>query len=132
GEAFSGGFVYPGHEEERELTYTFRPAGIRNFQLSLTGPTPVDQTLFLANVRRYYFDDFVYGNRVFLPTGEFGDFEDVPLGQTREWSGVGKVTNRSLKNVDVSYQGIFNVLDGKRKDWLWRYLPDGESNQHTY
>jgi outer membrane receptor protein involved in Fe transport len=132
GEAFSGGFVYPGHDVERQLDYAFRPTGIRNFQVSTTGPTPQKQTLFLASLQRYYFDDFVYGNRVFQTDGSFGDGTEVPLGQTREWSGVAKVSNSSIKNVEASYQAIFNTIDGQRTDYLYRYDPDGLSKQHTY
>jgi len=132
GEAFSGGFVYPGHAEERNLEYAFRPTGVRNFQLSLTGPTPQKQTLFLANLQRYYFDDFVYGNRVFNPDGTFGDDTEVPLGQTRQWSGVAKISNSSIHNVEASYQAIFNTIDGQRTDYLFRFDPDGLSKQHTY
>jgi len=132
GEAYSGGFVYPGHAEERQLVYNFRPTGVRNFQFSLTGPTPQKQTLFLANVQRYYFDDFVYGNRVFNTDGTPGDNTEVPLGQTRQWSGVGKLSNTSIKNVEMSYQAIFNTIDGQRTDYLFRYDPDGLSKQHTY
>ena len=133
GEGYSGGFFYPGRDEARRLSpFAFRPAGVRNFQASLTGPTPLKETLFLANLRRYYQDDFVYGRRFVLPDGRLGDGAEVPLGTSREWSGVGKVTNRTLKNVDLSYQAIFNVLDGRRTDWLFRFDPDGESKQHTY
>src|SRR5262249_30175197 len=87
---------------------------------------------FLANLQRYYFDDFVYGNRVFNTDGTPGDNTEVPLGQTRQWSGVGKLSNTSIKNVEMSYQAIFNTIDGQRTDYLFRYDPDGLSKQHTY
>jgi outer membrane receptor protein involved in Fe transport len=132
GEAFSGGFVYPGDAAERQVVYSFRPTGVRNFQVSTTGPTPFKQTLFLANLQRYYFDDFVYGNRIFNTDGSAGDGTEVPLGQTRQWSGVAKVSNTSIKNVEASYQAIFNTIDGQRTDYLFRYDPDGLSRQHTY
>src|SRR5262249_8566303 len=85
-----------------------------------------------ANVQRYYFDDFVYGLRAFNPDSSAGDFAEVPLGQTRQWSGVAKVSNTSIKNVEMSYQAIFNTIDGQRTDYLFRYNPDGLSKQHTY
>jgi outer membrane receptor protein involved in Fe transport len=132
GEVFSGGFVYPGDAAERQLVYQFRPTGVRNFQVSVTGPTPQKQTLFLANLQRYYFDDFVYGNRIFNTDGSKGDSADVPLGQSRQWSGVGKISNTSIKNVEMSYQAIFNTIDGQNTDYLYRYNPDGLPHQNTY
>lgn len=141
-EAFSGGFFYPEDESARRLEFNIHPVGIQNYQASASGPTGLPGTLFLASLRRYLFDDFVYGTRFFLPTDNnapridtlraSGDSKEVPLGFSREWSGVGKISNRALKDIEVSYQAIFNVLDGRRINWAFRYNPDGLSRQHTY
>lgn len=141
-ETFAGGFVYAG--ARRAVTDDkFNPVGVQNYQVGLSGPTPLARTTFLLSARRYAFDDFVYGERRFVPTGpitlfdgtnpiRFGDQQTVPLGTSREWSGVFKVSSRFLGDTELSYQGIVNLIDGRRTEWLYRLIPDGRTRQHTY
>jgi hypothetical protein len=141
-EVFTGGYVFPGEASTRHLDWTFRPSQIENFQASLSGPTPLKSTLFLLNAQRFVSNDFAYGTRLFEPTdrSDFenlqlkptGDGRTVPLGVTREWSGVGKVSTRLIPNVELSYQAIVNVIDGQRDDWAFNLLPDGRTQQHTF
>jgi outer membrane receptor protein involved in Fe transport len=145
-EAFTGGFVFPG-DPRRVIDYTLRPAGIQNYQASLTGPTGLPQTFFLVSGRRYVFNDWTYATRRFRPTDRFaivdgvkqygasGDGATVPLGYNKEWSGVLKLTNRSLSNIEIGYQAIANLVDARRSDqaaWAFHLDPDGLSKQHTY
>ncbi len=142
GEVFLGSFLYPGHEEGRLEDFQLRPTGIQNYQFSLSGPTGLPRTNFLGSLRRYVFDDYVYGTRTFLPTdrSDFanqqyspsGDGSEVPLGTSREWSGAGKVTHRPMENAELGYQAIFNEIEGTRMDWAYRLLPDGLSRQQTF
>jgi outer membrane receptor protein involved in Fe transport len=144
GEAFTGGFVYPGDAATRALPkFEMRPTAIQNYQANLSGPTPLSKTTFLLSARRWRFDDFVYGERRFVPTGpatfvdggraiRLGDEAAVPLGTSREWNGLFKVSNRKWASTEIAYQGIVNVIDGRRTNWAFRLMPDGRTKQHTY
>src|SRR5262249_29342264 len=59
-----------------------------------------------------------------------GAATEGPLGQTRQWGGVGKISNTSINNVGMSYQAVFNTIDGQRTGYRFRYEPDGVSPQH--
>src|SRR5439155_12159917 len=109
-------------------------------QITASGPTPMPKTTYLVNARRYHFDDWVHGIRLFSPfdqniqTGALrptGDREVVPLGYDREWSGLAKVTNRSLPHDEFSYQAVFNHIDARRADFAFRLVPDGMPRQRT-
>jgi len=63
-----------------------------------------------------------FENGTFVP---HGSGEAVPLGTSREWSGVAKISNRAIGNTELTYQAIFNVIDGQKQDWKFRLLPDG-------
>jgi outer membrane receptor protein involved in Fe transport len=141
-EVYGGGFVFPTGEERRVNQYEFDPLAVGSFQVGASGPVPVaSNTTFLLNARRGITDDWVHGQDVLKPTDfdrvtqglvPTGTFEEVPLGDSREWSGVGKVSNRSLQNVEFSYQAIFNVIDAHRAEWAFALMPDGRPKQHTY
>jgi outer membrane receptor protein involved in Fe transport len=156
-EAFTGAFAYSagrraapgdayfshGFEAFFPDRYTFHPAGIQNYQVNLSGPIGTPKTLYLVSGRRYTFDDYVYGTRVFRPTdrrgpdslgGRYrptGDGDRVPLGFNREWSGLAKITNRSLPGVELTYQVILNQIEARKIDYQFRFDPDGLSRQHT-
>lgn len=140
-EVYSGGWVFPGNEQ-RLTDDTVRPAAIQSYQLTLSGPVPVPATVFLLSGRRYVFDDFIRGERRFLPTdssdfatSEFvgsGDSADVALGFTREWSGVAKLTNSSFANAKLNYQATFSHSEGRRANFAFRYNPDGMTRQKTW
>lgn len=142
GEVFLGSFLYAGSEEERQQEYAFRPTGIQNYQLTLSGPTGIPRTLYLASLRYYHYDDYVYGTRTFVPTdrSDFatqtynptGDGSEVPLGTQREWSGVGKLTHRLNPGMEIGYQAIVNDIEATPTDWAFRLLPDGLSRQYTF
>jgi len=142
-EALTGGYVYS--TERRNVPPQFhqlRPTGTQNDQVSLSGPTGLPHTYFLLSGRRYSADDYLTARRWYLPTDRSdlanhifrasGEGEKVPLGYSREWSGVAKLTNRSLKSVELNYQGIFNVVNGQNANWAFRMAPDGMSKQRTF
>jgi len=143
-ETFFGGYVYPGHEEARALpAFDLRPTGIQNYQASISGPTPFENTTYLANIRHGSSDNFVYGTRLFGLTGpslglvgsspvRLGDGATVPLGTSSEWSGVAKLSTRALANTEFSYQAIVNVIDAQATKWAYRFIPDAATKQHTY
>jgi len=146
-EAFGGGFAFPGRRSARLVSDTFHPNSARNLTLTASGPTGLPQTLFLANFRRYSFDDYVTGERRFQPTptpilndaGDQigtvptpGDGAEVVLGYSDEWSGAAKITNRSSDRLRLSYQGLFNVVDSRRSSYRFRFNPDGLPKQHSW
>ncbi len=141
GELYMGGFVFPDAGGDRIITDTVRPTSIQSYQLSASGPLPLPGTVFLLSGRHYHFDDWIYGTRRFVPTDSSnfetktfdptGDGKQVPLGYSREWSGVVKLTNTALPNTRISYQALFNHIKGRRADWAFRLEPDGLSRQRT-
>ncbi len=142
GEAYLGGWLFPGRAEDRLTDDTFHPTAIQSYQLSLSGPIPLGKTTYLLSGRRYLFDDYVIGQRVFLPTdrADFenqiytptGDGEKVALGYTKEWSGLVKLTNTSLANSIFNYQAIFNQGESRRTNFAFRLNPDGLSTQESF
>lgn len=152
GEVMNGSYVYPQSGRpplldfstdgsvSAEDAYQFRPGDVQNYQLNLSGPTGLKSTTFLVSGRRGTYDDAWRGIRYFTPATavddtsvqNLGDRANVPLGFSNEWSGIAKVTNRgALKNLEVSYQALFNDIRAMRADDMFRYNPDGQSRQHT-
>jgi len=149
-EAYAGAFVFPGRAEARRLDDTIHPGAIQNFQLGLSGPTPLPDTVFLLSARRYVFDDFAWGERRFLPSDQAfvenpenpseivfrpdpsGDGEEVPLGYVREWSGVAKLTNDSLEDTRLNYQALAGWTESRAMDWAFRLNPEGLSKRRRF
>src|SRR5207249_4425791 len=104
-EVFSGGFAF-SKTDGREVSPQIDPARVRNYQVGVSGPTGLPHTTFLVNARHYDFNDFVEADRRYRPWQASdpltkalrpdGDFQELPLGYNREWSGVMKLTNRSI------------------------------------
>lgn len=142
GEAFTGGFVFPGRAELRRTEDTVRPTSIQNFHLGLSGPTRLPDTVFLLSSRRYVFDDFVWGERRFnttdaadFPTLTFdptGDGQEVAMGYNREWSGVAKLTNTTMEHTRLNYQALVGSTRSRRNDYGFRLNPDGLATQRRF
>ncbi len=148
-ELMDGGFLFAGGAR-RALEYEFNPGGTQNYQLSLSGPTGLPRTYFLLSGRRYQFDDYVMAEKRFSPWAipdsvrggnssmvykvlhPDGSGKREPLAYSREWSGVGKLTNRSLKSMEFNYQAVWNVVDARPMTWAMRLNPDGISKRHTF
>ncbi len=139
-EVYTGGFFFD--QAARGMDQSLYPTGVVNAQLNLSGPTDWGKTTYFANIRRYHFDDYVYGRRMFNPTDEndfknhvyhpTGDGKEVPLGHSYEWSGAAKLTNHDLEHVEISYQALFNSVDAQGINWNYRLNPDGESRQRSF
>lgn len=140
-EAYGGGYYFLNTNGRRVIDPRFKPAGLQNYQLTLSGPLPVPHTVYLVSGHRFTRDDFVYGERRFMPTDSIdvnanvyhptGDGAIVPLGYLREWSGLWKITNNSLHNTKLSYQFLFDVLKARQDDFRFRYNPEGLKTQST-
>jgi outer membrane receptor protein involved in Fe transport len=139
GEAMSGTYVYPSSGRPQE--YEFRPAQLQNYQASLSGPTGLPLTTFLISGRRGTTETSARATRYFTTStavdeanqtlANLGDAANLALGSNNEWSGIAKVTHRSPKNQELSYQAIFNDIQERRQDSYYIYDPDGQSRQHT-
>jgi outer membrane receptor protein involved in Fe transport len=120
----------------------FRPLAIQNYQFSLSGPTGLPKTFFLLSTRRFIDNGYIFGERRFAPTdrADFekkvftptGDGKELPLAYSKELSGVVKLTNRSLKDVQLDYQAIYNAIHSKRYNFAFRLNPDGMTAQRTF
>ena len=150
GEALGGAWVYPGspgrvNDLGKFLSgghdYEFQPGAVQNYQLTVSGPFWLPRTTYLVNARRYLFDDYLHGFRIFVPSDRrdsvgfyhpTGDGKEVVLGYTREWSGLVKVSNRSIPNVEVSYYAVVSDQKAQRASPLYLLNPDGRSTQHTF
>jgi len=140
GTAYFGSFLYPSGGT-RGLEFAFHPGSTQNYQVTLSGPAGLPQTSFLLNLRRYWFDDYLWGERMFVPTDTSnfqtqtphptGDGIEVAMGYTHEYSGLAKITNRSIGALEISYQALFNVIEGRRMSFSWRLNPDGQTTQNT-
>ena len=152
-EAYGGGFVYPGDAGARGIAVVQRPlfelydfpgfhlGAVHNLQVSMSGPTLFPFTTFLLNAHGYAFDDYIDATRrfspwkvpLFLKTDSLGgNGEQMPLGYTHEWSGVAKVTNRRIPHVQLDYQAIVDVVEGRKNNYQYHLNPDGLTKQHTH
>ncbi len=86
GEAFSGGFVFPGNGSRRERRrHQSVPPPSRTTSSQSAVRSAVPSTVYLLSGRRYMFDDYVRGIRKFVPT-DSSDFESKifhPTGDRR-------------------------------------------------
>jgi outer membrane receptor protein involved in Fe transport len=140
-EAYGGSFVFPGRDS-RLTDDELNLGGIQNYQLTVSGPTPVPKTVYLVSGRRYLYEDFVQGERKFLPTDESdfenkefyptGNGEEFPLGYSREWSGVAKLTTTAIDDVKFSYQALYNRRRSRQSNFQFRLNPDGLSKQRSF
>jgi len=140
GETYAGDFVFPS-DAARPTVDLWRPFSLNQVQGTLSGPTGLPRTNFLLSARHGQNDDYFEGRRWFEPDdrSDFqnkifrgsGDSSRVVLAYTHEWSGVAKVSNRSIPNVTASYEALWNLIDGRRGGFAWRLNPDGMAKQHT-
>ncbi len=140
-EVYAGAHLFPGNE--RRLTDDeIRPGAVQNYQLNLSGPTPLPSLTFLLSARRAVTDDYLraerrfspsdssdFENKIFLPTGDGGD---EPLGYSNEWSGAFKLSQRTSETIRTTYQAIWNAIEGRRGAYGFRFNPEGLSKQETF
>ncbi len=140
GEVYSGSYFttdtkrYPHNNK-------IRPSDIQNYQLTLSGPALLPSTTFFLSGRRYINSGYLYGIRRFLPTDKndfekrvfhpTGDGKLVPMQTQHEWSGQFKITNHLFSNIQISYQAIYNNIQGTRYNNAFRINPDGINSQKT-
>ena len=140
-ETFFSDFMFTSGDR-RKAEDKFRPLAIQSYQLSISGPTFLPRTFFLFSSRRFVDNGYIYGERRFVPTdsADFerkifeptGDNKEIPLEYSDDFSGLLKLTNKSLKNIQLEYQAIYNYIDAKRYNFAFRLNPDGMAKQETF
>jgi outer membrane receptor protein involved in Fe transport len=134
GESYAGDYFttdtrrYPNNND-------YNPAGIQNYQLSISGPAGLPQTTFFLSGRKFLNKGWLFGTRRFTPfdrndfeTMNFtptGDNKLVPMNTTDEYNGQFKLTNQSLDNLQFNYQASFNYSDRNYYNHGFRLNPDG-------
>ncbi len=156
-EMYMGDFLSPGNDstfvtnpfegtqEVALFPYIDRvdPLVLQNYQVSLSGPVPLARnTTFLLNGQRFVNEGHLMGERRFLPTDR-NDFEQrlfnpsgdgaiVPMNFSRQWSWLGKLTNRSIKNVQISYQAVGNAFERQGYNHAFRFNPEGQKTARQF
>ncbi len=136
-EAYGGGFYFPdGDRRPVADKDRVQLTGTGSAQASLSGPLPVPQTTFLLSGRRNVWEDYLKGrqlvhllNPAVTDSSANYDGRQSHLGYSREWSGLVKITNRSLPGIKVSYQAIVNQREARLTKYDWILNPDGLSRQ---
>ena len=146
---------FDGQEQVAEVAFLpyigeIDPLTIQNYQFSLSGPMPLaPNTTFLVNGQRFVDMGYLLGRRVFNPTDSIdvgnnvffptGDNELVSLEFEKRWSWLGKITNRSIPNVLLSYQAVggYEERQGEsgrsqaEPNYTYRFNPDGIKTKST-
>jgi outer membrane receptor protein involved in Fe transport len=114
---------------------SYNPTSIQYYQLSLSGPTGLPQTTFLASGLKFYNEGYMFGTRRFVPTdsSDFenavfiptGDNEIVPMSTNDEWGAQFKLSNSSISSMQFSYQLTYNDAERKFYNHGFRLNPDG-------
>ena len=141
-ESYLGEYVSPGDTDLFPHIDRVRPNTIQNHQFNLSGPLPLPKTTFLLNLRYYENQGYFYGKRRFMPTDssnfELGIYEGtgdgaiVPMAPFEEWSLMSKITNKSFRNIQFSYQAIANSVEQQTYNHAFRLNPQGMRTQDRY
>jgi outer membrane receptor protein involved in Fe transport len=118
-----------------------RPLTIQNYQVSISGPVGFPNTTFFVNGRKYLNDGYLYGIRRFTPfdrnnfeTRAFnptGDGQLVSMNTTDEWDGQFKITNTTIKNIQINYQLTYSNAKQTYYNHGFRLNPDGIPNNYS-
>ena len=114
---------------------SYDPLSIQYYQLSLSGPTGLPQTTFLASGLKYYNEGYLFGARRFIPTDKSdfenavfnptGDNELIPMSTNDEWGGQFKLSNSAISSIQLNYQLNYNYAERKFYNHGFRLNPDG-------
>jgi outer membrane receptor protein involved in Fe transport len=136
GEAYSGDYFYPS--SSRPVEYEFHAGSLQNYQLTLSGPTPLPRAVYLVSGRYGRTAGPYQGQTHILneypPTGpssiSVGATE--PIGFTDEWLGLGKLSFRLRPGMELSYGAVLNGIENRPDDWNYHLILDGLPVQRTY
>lgn len=156
-EVYAGDFVSPGNDStiirstlggaQRVALFPhiddFDPSTLQNYQFSLSGPVPlVPSTTILLNGQRLIDKGHLMGERRFLPTDRndfeqrvfnpMGDGAVVPMRASRQWSWLGKITNKSLGDIQLGYQVVGNYIESQSYNHAFRFNPEGQKTTKRF
>ncbi|MGB2869675.1 MAG: TonB-dependent receptor [Bacteroidota bacterium] len=142
-ESYIGDYL-PNSSNRNTYPYftTVDPVRIQSHTFTLSGPSGLPQTAFLISLRKYGDDGYLFGQRRFLPTdsSDFqarqfngtGDRASVPMSTNSELSWQFKISNKSIDDIQLSYQSIGSTGDSKNYDFGYRFNPDGRTTQKKF
>ena len=142
GEVYGGDYFYPGGS--RPVDYERRPGSLQNYQLTVSGPTPLPRTVYLLSGRYGRTNSPYEGQKRLVvfdrtnpdtPVVRPAPVETEPIGYTHEWLGLGKLSFRLRPGMDLSYSAVLNGIETRRdgtNEWGFRYDLDGLPTQRTY
>lgn len=120
---------------------SYSPSNIQNYQLSISGPTGIPNTTFFTNGRKYYNSGYLFGTRRFTPfdSTDFekkifkptGDNKLVSMNTSDEWNWQAKISNSSIKDIQLNYQFIYNNAEKTGYNHAYRLNPDGIKTNYT-
>ena len=140
-EALGGAFLYSS--DSRVQTARPQPFGKQDYQMTLSGPFGRGLT-FLVNMSRHVTDGAYYATRRFTPIQRpgpdgtlfkllqpEGDLDRIPLKQSREWSGIAKLSTRMWEGKEFNYQALANAVEGRDIPWSYHLNPNGAKKQRS-
>ncbi len=159
-ETFVGDFFSPGNDSVQIRSFylgdvqvprfphvqNIDPLTLQNYQASLSGPVPLlKKTTFLVNGQRFVNMGYLSGERRYEPTDSSyrtpggalvlngtGNGDVVPMRWQKKWSFLGKLSNKSIGGLNLSYQAIGNFIDRKDYAHTFRFNPDGTATKHEF
>jgi outer membrane receptor protein involved in Fe transport len=139
GEVFAGDYVFSSATRPAEDVR--KASTLQNYQLTVSGPTGLPKTLFLASGRYGVSDGYVRGFEKVADLQRYGIDSvivnpvtpvETPVGYSHEWLGLAKLSNRSIAGVELSYQAIVNGIESRDENWDWRYNAFGLPIKRTF
>jgi len=143
-EVYGGEYVIGASDESLYPNVKVKfPPVLQSYTVSLSGPAQIlPQTSFMANIRRFTDDGYLYGTRRFVPVdaSDFGkrifsptgDNSIISMARQAEWSGQFKISNRSMRDIQLGLQGILSITKGPSYDFAYRFNPDGLGTQRHW
>ncbi len=140
------GNYYSTHKDLYLYINTFRPLGIQNFKLNLSGPIPIlKNTTFFLLGRKYSSGGYIYGQRLFNPS-DFSNFSDseipviqstgdgeyVSMNPNDELTLNGKITCRLSNTNKLSYSALYQQKLFREYEHLFKYNPDGNYQRESF
>ena len=135
-ETYMGDYYSPRDYSRIPLNNKYMPTAIQSYTLTLSGPTYINKTTFMLNLRRYTNEGYLFGDRRFVPTDSSnfeknifyptGDGQIVSMAPNNEWSGALKLSNHSIEPLQISYQILFNDQRFRQYNYMFWLNPDGE------
>ena len=141
-EAFGGDHFYPG--SNRPVEYEHHVGSLRNYQLTVSGPSMLPKTVYLLSGRYGRTESPVYGQKRFVVlehprpdtvVARLAEPEVEPIGYTQEWQGLAKLSHRIRPGMDLSYSAVLNGIETRRdgsNEWNFRLDLDGLKRQSTF